>query len=78
MPLGRLFLLTIVTTALALALEALLAATEAPAAGVLILIVIPAAAAAVIFFGLRPYPLAGRARLAAMVAAALFLAGMAL
>ena len=78
MPLGRLFLLTVVTAAAAFALEALLAATDAPAAGFLTLVLFPLAAAAVIFFGLRPYPMAGRARLSAMVAVALFVAGMAL
>jgi hypothetical protein len=55
-----------------------LAVTETPAAGVLILVLVPVAAAAVIFVGLRPYPTAGRLRLAAMVAVALFLLGLSL
>ena len=78
MPLGRLLLLTIVTSALAFALQALLAVTHAPAAGAVTLLLIPALAAAVIFFGLRPYPTAGRLRVAAMVAVAVFLLGQTL
>lgn len=77
-PLRRLFLLTVVTAAFAFALQAILAASGAPAADALVLLLIPAAAAAVIFFGLRPYPLAGRLRLAGMVAVGLFLLGLAL
>jgi hypothetical protein len=77
-PLARLFLLTIVTAAFALAAQALLAATDAPASGVLIRVIVPLGAAAVVFVGLRPYPVAGRARLALMVAAALFLVGVSL
>ena len=77
-PLRRLLLLTILTAAFAFALQALLAVTGAPAADALILLLVPVAAAAVIFFGLRPYPTAGRARLAAMVAVALFLLGLSL
>jgi hypothetical protein len=77
-PLARLFLLTIVTAALALAAQALLAATDAPAAGVLIRLIVPLGAAAVLYLGLRPYPAAGRARLGLMVAAALFLIGLSL
>jgi len=78
MPLRRLLLLTILTAAFAFALQALLVVTGAPAADALILLLVPVAAAAVIFFGLRPYPAAGRARLAAMVAVALFLLGLSL
>ena len=78
MPLGRLFLLTIVTSALAFALQALLAVAGAPAAEAITLLVIPVVAAAVIFFGLRPYPTAGRVRMAVMVAVAVFLLGQAL
>jgi hypothetical protein len=75
MPLGRLLLLTIVTSALAFALQALLAVAGAPAAEAITLLVIPVVAAAVIFFGLRPYPAAGRVRTALMVAVAVFLLG---
>lgn len=77
-PLRRLLLLTIPTAAFAFALQAVLAVTGAPAAGVLILLLVPVAAAAVIFLGLRPYPTLGRLRLAAMVAVALFLLGLTL
>ncbi len=77
-PLRRLLLLTVLTAALAFALQAVLAVTETPAAGVLILVLVPITAAAVIFFGLRPYPTLGRLRLAAMVAVALFLLGLSL
>jgi 4-hydroxybenzoate polyprenyltransferase len=78
LPLRRLFLLTFLTAALAFALQALLAATNAPAADALILLLVPIAAGAVIFLGLRPYPAAGRLRLAIMVAVALFLVGLTL
>ena len=78
MPLGRLLLLTIVTSALAFALQALLAVTDAPAAAAVTLLLIPIVAAAVIFFGLRPYPTAGRVRMAVMVAVAVFLLGQTL
>jgi hypothetical protein len=77
-PLRRLFLLAVPTAALAFALQAVLAVTDAPAAGILILLLVPAVAAAVVFFGLRPYPTLGRLRLAAMVAVALFILGMSL
>ena len=77
-PYLRLLGLTVVTAALAFAVQAALSATDAPAAGAVNLVVVPIAAAAVLFVGLRPYPAAGRARLAVMVAAALFLAGLAL
>ncbi len=77
-PLRRLLLLTVLTAVFAFALQAVLAVTEAPAADVLILLLVPVVAAAVIFFGLRPYPTAGRLRLAAMVAVALFLLGLTL
>lgn len=78
LPLRRLFLLTVLTAALAFALQAILAVTGAPAGEALIRLAIPLAAAAVIFFGLRPYPTAGRTRLAVMVGVALFLLGLAL
>jgi len=78
LPLARLLLLTIVTAAFALAAQALLAAGDAPAAGVLIRAIVPLGAGTVVFFGLRPYPAAGRARLALMVAAALFIVGLSL
>jgi hypothetical protein len=78
LPLPRLLLLTIVTAAFALFAQALLALADAPAAGVLIRLIVPLGAAAVVFFGLRPYPPAGRARIALMVAAALFLVGLSL
>ncbi len=76
-PLRRLLLLTLLTAGLALALQALLAATNPPAATALNLLLVPIGAGAVIFLGLRPYPAAGRLRLAIMVAVALFLAGLA-
>ena len=78
MPLRRLLLLAVPTAAFAFALQAVLAITDAPAAGVLILLLVPVAAAAVVFFGLRPYPTLGRLRLAVMVAVALFLLGLSL
>ncbi len=78
LPLRRLFLLTVLTAALAFALQAILAVTQAPAGQAISLLAIPLAAAAVIFFGLRPYPVAGRTRLAVMVGVALFLLGLAL
>src|SRR3989304_10439352 len=59
-PLRRLFLLTLLTAAIAFALQATLAATSAPSANAISLLVIPVPAGAVIFFGLRPYPLGGR------------------
>lgn len=77
-PLRRLLLLTVLTAAFAFAFQAVLSAADAPAANVLILLLVPVAAAVVIFFGLRPYPRAGRLRLAAMVAVALFLLGLSL
>lgn len=78
MPLRRLFLLTVLTAGLAFALQATLAATGAPSANAISLLVIPVAAGAVIFFGLRPYPVIGRLRLALMTAVALFLVGLGL
>ena len=77
-PLRRLFLLTLLTAAIAFALQATLAATSAPSANAISLLVIPVAAGAVIFFGLRPYPLVGRLRLAMMTAVALFIVGLGL
>ena len=62
-----------ITAAFAFALQALLAATDAPAAAAINILLVPPIAGAIIFTGLRPYPLAGRLRLAAMVAMALFL-----
>src|SRR3989304_8962645 len=76
MPLGRLLLLAIVTSALAFALQALLAVAGAPAAEAITLLGIPVVAAAVIFFGLRPYPAAGRLRMGGMGAGGLFLPGL--
>ena len=75
-PLHRLLLLTVITAAIAFALQALLAATNAPAAEAINILLVPPIAGAIIFAGLRPYPLAGRLRLAAMVAVALFLLGL--
>ena len=75
-PLRRLFLLTVLTAALAFVLQVVLAATSVPAAVALNLLLVPIAAGAVIFLGLRPYPAAGRLRLAIMVTVALFLAGL--
>ncbi len=77
-PLRRLFLLTVITAALAFVLQVVLAATSVPAAAALNLLLVPIAAGAVIFMGLRPYPAAGRLRLAIMVTVALFLVGLAL
>lgn len=77
-PFLRLFGLTAVVAAFAFALQALLSATNAPAALAINLVAVPLAAAAVLFVGLRPYPAAGRARVAAMAAAALFLVGLVL
>ncbi len=75
-PLRRLFLLTVLTAVLAFVLQVVLAATSVPAAVALNLLLVPIAAGAVIFLGLRPYPAAGRLRLAIMVTVALFLAGL--
>ena len=77
-PLRRLLLLTVLTAAFAFALDATLAATDAPYANTISLVVVPGTAGAVIFFGLRPYPLGGRLRLALMTAVALFLVGLGL
>ena len=77
-PLRRLFLLTVLTAAIALAVQATLAVTDPPLADVLRLLVTPLVAGAVVLVWLRPYPLAGRLRLAAMVTAAMFLVGLGL
>ena len=77
-PLRRLLLLPVLTAALAFALDATLAATDAQYANTISLVVVPGTAGAVIFFGLRPYPLGGRLRLALMTAVALFLVGLGL
>ncbi len=74
--LRRLFLLTVITAAFAFALQALLAATNGPAAAAINILLVPPIAGAIIFAGLRPYPLAGRLRLAVMIAVALFLLGL--
>jgi hypothetical protein len=66
----------VVTAAFAFALQALLTATDAPAATAINILLVPPIAGAVIFAGLQPYPLAGRLRLAAMVAVARFLLGL--
>jgi len=71
-------LLTLLTAAFAFALDATLAAVDAPYAGIISLVVIPGMAGAAIFFGLRPYPLGGRLRMAMMTAVALFLVGLGL
>lgn len=78
MPLRRLLLLTVATAAIAFAIQVVLAATDAPAAVALNLLLVPIAAGGVIFLGLRPYPAAGRLRVATMVAVALFLVGLTL
>ncbi len=75
-PLRRLLLLTVITAAFAFALQALLAATNAPAAEAINILLVPPIAGAIIFAGLRPYPLTGRLRLSVMVAVALFLLGL--
>ena len=75
-PLRRLLLLTVVTAAFAFALQALLAATNAPATAAINILLVPPIAGAIIFAGLRPYPPAGRLRLAVMIAVALFLLGL--
>ena len=77
-PVRRLFLLTLLTAAVAFAVQATLAATDPPFAGALRLLVTPLVAGAVVLAWLRPYPLAGRLRLAAMVTAAMFLVGLGL
>ncbi len=77
-PLRRLLLLALPTAAFAFAIQAVLAAIDAPAAGTLTLLLVPIAAAAVVYFSLRPYPRGGRLRLAAIVAVALFILGSAL
>jgi len=77
-PLRRLLLLTVLTAAFALALDAALAAAAAPYGNTISLLVVPAMAGAVIFFGLRPYPPGGRLRMALMTAVALFLLGLGL
>jgi hypothetical protein len=77
-PITRLLLLTFVTAALAFVLQTLLAVTNAPAGDLVTLAVVPVVAGAVVLVGARPYPLAGRARLAVMVAVTLFLLGLAL
>ena len=77
-PLRRLLLLTLLTAAFAFALDATLAAADAPYAGVISLVVIPGMAGVAIFFGLRPYPPGGRLRMALMTAVALFLVGLGL
>ncbi len=75
-PLHRLLLLTVITAAIAFALQALLAATNAPATEAINIVLVPPIAGAFIFAGLRSYPWTGRLRLAAMVAVALFLLGL--
>ncbi len=65
-----------ITAAFAFTLQALLAATNAPAAEAISVLLVPPIAGAIVFAGLRPYPLAGRLRLAMMVAVALFLLGL--
>ena len=75
-PLRRLLLLTVITAAFAFALQALLAATNVPAAAAINILLVPPIAGAFIFAGLRSYPWTGRLRLAAMVALALFLVGL--
>jgi hypothetical protein len=77
-PLRRLFLLTVVTAAVAFAVDATLAAAGAPYANTISLAVVPVAAGVIIFLGLRPYPLGGRLRMALMTAVALFLVGLGL
>lgn len=76
--LRRLLLLTVVTAAVAFALQAVLAATDAPGASTLNLALVPPAAGAIVFVGLRPYPVTGRLRLGLMVAVGLFLVGLSL
>ena len=78
LPLRRLLLLTVITAALAFALQALLAAANAPAAAAINILLVPPIAGVIIFFGLRPYPVTGRLRLALMVTVALFLLGLSL
>jgi hypothetical protein len=77
-PLRRLLLLTVLTAAVAFALQAMVVATSAPFADAIVLFVTPLVAAAVVFAWLQPYPLTGRLRLAAMVAVALFVVGLGL
>ncbi len=74
--LARLLLLPLVAFAIAVALQAALQASGLPAASPLRVFATPAIAAAVVFYGLRPYPTAGRLRQAAMVAAGLLLVAL--
>lgn len=73
LPLLRLLLLPVVAFLIALGLQAALAVSGVPAASPLRVFLTPAVAAAVVFLGLRPYPRAGRLRLALMVAVGVFL-----
>lgn len=68
LPLARLLVLPVAAFLIALGLQAALAAGGVPASSPLRVFLTPAVAAAVVYVGLRPYPRAGRIRLAAMVA----------
>lgn len=76
LPLSRLLLLPVVAFLIALGLQAALAGLGLPAANPLRVFLTPAVAALVVYYGLRPYPRAGRLRLAAMVAAGVLLVAL--
>ena len=72
-PLTRFLLLPFVAFVIALAVQFALKAAGAPSTSPLRVFATPAIAAAVVYLCLRPYPTAGRLRLAAMVAMGLLL-----
>ena len=65
----RLLFLPLLAFLVALGVQAALKVAGVPSDSPLRIFATPAIAAAVVFYGLRPYPTAGRLRLAAMVAA---------
>ena len=71
--LARLLLLPLVAFLVAVGVQAGLRAAGVSSTSALRVFATPAIAAAVVYLGLRPYPTAGRLRMAAMVAVALFL-----
>lgn len=74
LPLSRVaIVLPLLAFFIALAAQAILKAAGLESEHPLRVLLTPALAAAVVFFGLRRYPRASRLRLAAMVAAGLFL-----
>ncbi len=77
LPLGRLLLLPLVAFLVAVAVQIGLKTAGLPAESLLRVLATPFIAAVVVYLGLRPYPRAGRIRLAAMVAAGLLLVALA-